>query len=103
MFLMNHELRFPFIDRLLVGFPFGGLGFNAIRGALFADLGQAWDSEYEFNEVLGSLGFGMRFRLGGFLVLRFEIGRRFRIRNFSSPKIHFDEGVKKAFWFGFDF
>ena len=103
MFLMNHELRFPFIDRFLVGFPIGGLGFNAIRGALFADLGQAWDSEYEFNEVLGSLGFGMRFRLGGFLVLRFEIGRRFRIRNFSSPKIHFDEGVKKAFWFGFDF
>ncbi len=103
LFLVNHEVRFPFIDRFLVGFPFGGLGFNAIRGALFVDFGQAWDRDYEFNEVLGSLGFGLRWRIAGFLVLRYEFGRRFQIRDLDSPHLHFDKGLKKAFWFGFDF
>jgi len=93
----------PFLDRFILGFPFGGLGFNAIRGAAFFDLGQAWDRDYEFNEVLGSVGFGWRLRFGGFLVLRYEIGKRFQIRDFSNPNIHFDKGLKKAFWFGFDF
>ncbi|MFQ5770293.1 MAG: BamA/TamA family outer membrane protein, partial [bacterium] len=103
LFLVNHELRFPFIDRFLLGFPFGGLGFNAIRGATFLDFGQAWDRDYKFNEILGSLGFGLRLRLGGFLVLRYEFGKRFQIRDLSSPGLHFDKGIKKAFWFGFDF
>ncbi|MFQ5648955.1 MAG: peptidase MA family metallohydrolase [bacterium] len=103
LFLVNNELRFPFLDRLILRFPFGGMGFNGIQGATFLDLGQAWDRDYEFNEVLGSLGFGLRLRFGGFLVLRYEIGRRFQIRDFSSPHIHWDKGLKKAFWFGFDF
>ncbi|MFQ5602390.1 MAG: peptidase MA family metallohydrolase [bacterium] len=103
LFLINNELRFPFIDRFLLGFPFGGLGFNAIRGATFLDFGQAWDRDYQFNEILGSLGFGLRLRIGGFLVLRYEIGRKFKIRDFNSPSLHFEKGLKKAFWFGFDF
>lgn len=103
LFLMNHEFRFPFLDALAVRFPFGGIRFGGIQGATFLDLGQAWDSEYQFNEVLGSLGFGMRLRFGGFLVLRYELGRRFQIRDLSSPSLHWDSGIKKAFWFGFDF
>lgn len=103
LFLVNNEVRFPFIDRFALRFPFGGLGLNAIRGATFVDLGQAWDRDYDFNQILGSIGFGLRFRVGGFLVLRYEIGRRFQIRDLSSPSIHFDPGLKKAFWFGFDF
>ncbi|RMD92168.1 MAG: hypothetical protein D6813_06365 [Calditrichaeota bacterium] len=66
LILMNQELRFPFIDRFNLRFPFGGLGFNAIRGATFFDLGQAWD--HNLTSLLGSLGFGLRFRVGGFLV-----------------------------------
>jgi len=103
LFLINNELRMPFLDRFILGFPFGGFGFNAIRGAAFVDLGQAWDRDYEFNEVLGSVGFGWRLRFGGFLVLRYEIGKTFQIRDFSSPNIRFDKGLKKAFWFGVDF
>lgn len=103
LFLMNQELRFPFLDRFLLGFPFGGMGFRAIRGAAFLDLGQAWDHDYQFNNVLGSIGVGWRIRLGGFLVLRYEIGRRFQISDFNSPNIQFEKGLKKAFWFGFDF
>ncbi|MFQ5638250.1 MAG: BamA/TamA family outer membrane protein, partial [bacterium] len=103
LFLINNELRFPFIDRFFLGFPFGGLGFNAIRGAVFVDFGQAWDRDYRFNEVLGSLGLGLRVRVGGFLVLRYEIGRKFQIHDFNRPRIHFEKGLRKAFWFGFDF
>ncbi|MFQ5823117.1 MAG: peptidase MA family metallohydrolase [bacterium] len=101
LFLINNEIRFPFIDRFILRFPFGGLGFSAIRGATFLDLGQAWD--HDLNQILGSLGFGIRLRVGGFLVLRYEMGRRFQINDLSSPSIHFDKGLKKAFWFGFDF
>ncbi len=101
--LMNHELRFPFLDRLILGFPFGGMGFSGFQGAAFVDLGQAWDRDYEFDEVLGSVGFGLRLRFGGILVLRYEMGRRFQVRDFSSPSLHWDKGLKKAFWFGVDF
>ncbi len=103
LFLVNHELRFPFLDRVILRFPFGGMGFNGIQGATFLDLGQAWDQDYQFNEVLGSIGVGLRVRFGGFLVLRYEIGRRFQVSDLSSPTIDWDKGLKKAFWFGFDF
>ncbi len=102
LFLVNNELRFPFVDRLSLRFPFGGLGFSGIQGATFLDLGQAWDRDYQFNELLGSLGFGVRVRFG-LLVLRYEIGRTFQVRDFNSPNLHWDSGLKKAFWFGFDF
>lgn len=103
LFLVNQEVRVPFLDWFVLRFPFGGLGLRAIQGAVFVDLGQAWDRDYQFNEVLGSLGVGWRLRLGGFLVLRYEIGRRFQVTDFSSPNINFEPGLKKAFWFGFDF
>ncbi len=103
LFLLNQELRFPFMDRLIFRFPFGGLGFSGFQGATFLDFGQAWDSNYQFNEVLGSLGFGLRLRLGGFLVLRYEFGRRFQVRDLDNPDFHLEDGIKQAFWFGFDF
>lgn len=103
LFLVSQEVRMPFLDRFLLNFPFGNLGFRAIRGAAFVDLGQAWDKDYQLNDVLGSIGFGWRLRVGGFLVLRYEIGRTFRLRNLNSPTIDFDRGLKEAFWFGFDF
>ena len=58
----SNELRFPLIDNLLIGFPFGGLGFRGIRGALFFDVGSAWDDE--FDQFLGSFGTGFRVSLG---------------------------------------
>ncbi len=103
LFLINNELRFPFLDRFLLGFPFGGLSFRGVNGAVFVDVGQAWDRDHQFNELLGSAGFGLRVRLGGFLVLRFEVGRRFQLQDLSSPTLNFEDGFKKAFWFGFDF
>lgn len=96
MWLMSHELRFPFIDQLGIRFPFGGLSFNSIRGALFADLGGAWDTKY--TETKGSIGAGVRLNLGGVLVLRYDIGKRI-----ENNLANLQEGLFYQFFFGWDF
>ncbi|MDZ7267991.1 MAG: BamA/TamA family outer membrane protein [candidate division KSB1 bacterium] len=104
-FLLSQELRFPFIDGFVVAFPFGGVGFSSIRGALFVDLGNAWDQKLE--RLLGSTGFGVRLRVGGFLVLRYDIGRRFYWndldRGLAPGRLQLDRKVYQQFFFGWDF
>jgi len=105
IFLVNNELRYPFIDRFMINFPFGGMAFSAIRGATFIDLGNAWDDQ--LDSVLGSAGFGIRFRLGGVLVLRFDFGKKFRFNDtndlFNPDKFDISSGTFKQFFFGWDF
>jgi hypothetical protein len=105
IFLINNELRFPFIDRFNINFPFGGMGFSAIRGASFIDLGNAWDNH--LDSVLGSMGFGIRWQLGGFLVLRFDFGKKFQFNDsndmFNPHKFEMQKGIFKQFFFGWDF
>lgn len=105
IFLINNELRFPFIDRFIINFPFGGMGFSAIRGASFIDFGNAWDDE--LNSVLGSAGFGIRFRLGGFLVLRYDFGKKFTLTDtedlFNKNNLKIGSGMFQQFFFGWDF
>jgi len=105
IFLVSNELRFPFIDRFIINFPFGGMGFSAIRGASFVDLGNAWDDD--LNSVLGSLGFGIRFRIGGILVLRFDFGKKFMMSDtrdlFNPDKFTMQSGMFQQFFFGWDF
>jgi hypothetical protein len=91
---MSNELRFPLIDNLLIGFPFGGLDFRGIRGALFFDTGSAWDDE--FDQFYGSFGAGFRVTLGYVVVLRFDFTRTTDFRTIS-PKTDFD------FFFGWNF
>jgi Tol biopolymer transport system component len=102
-FLFSNELRFPFLDNFILNAPIGAFGFHGIMGALFLDLGQAWDQDYRFRTVLGSYGIGWRVRLGGFLVLRYELGKIFEIEKFSFSDINVKDGWRSAFWFGFDF
>ncbi|GAB4371489.1 MAG: hypothetical protein Kow0042_14240 [Calditrichia bacterium] len=92
--LISNELRFPFIDYLGIKFPFGGLGFQAIRGALFLDAGNAWNEDWE--GLLGSFGFGFRMNLFGFLVLRLDIGRTTDFKQITSDWF-------TQFFFGWDF
>ncbi len=96
LWLTSQELRFPFIDQFAVRFPFGGVSFWSIRGALFFDAGGAWDTSY--RETLGSIGGGVRMNLGGFLVLRYDIGKRIE-DNFN----RFQDGLFHQFFFGWDF
>jgi WD40-like Beta Propeller Repeat len=91
---MSNELRFPLIDNLNIGFPFGPLQFQSIRGALFLDLGSAWDEE--FPGWLGSFGGGFRVPLGYYVLLRFDFTRTFDEYELS-PRTDFD------FFFGWNF
>ncbi len=105
LFLINNEFRFPFIDYFWVNFPFGGIGFSSIRGALFADLGNAWNDH--LATALGSYGVGIRFRLGGVLVLRFDYGRTYSINHIDGPwkdaDFKLNRGTFKQFFFGWDY
>lgn len=96
LWLVSNELRFPLIDILGLKFPFGGLAFSGIRGALFFDAGNAWNEQY--TETLGSVGAGARLNLGGYLVLRYDIGKRIE-NNFHN----FQTGLFNQFFFGWDF
>ena len=96
LWLTSHELRFPFIDQVAVRFPFGGISFVGLRGAVFFDAGNAWDNEY--TDTKGSMGFGIRMNLGGYLVLRYDLGKR--IEN-DFTKIQSD--LFQQFFFGWDF
>ena len=92
----SQELRFPFVDQLAIRFPFGGLGFSSIRGAIYTDLGGAWDDHY--TDTKGSVGTGIRFNLGGILVLRYDIGKRI-----ENNMANFQKGLFYQFFFGWDF
>lgn len=96
IWFVSEELRFPFIDQLGIRFPFGGLSFGAIRGALFSDFGAAWDDKY--TETKGSMGAGIRLNFGGVIVLRYDIGKRLE-NNLN----RFQEGLFHQFFFGWDF
>lgn len=93
--LISQELRFPLLDQFSLGFPKMAIRFNRIRGALFLDAGNAWDSD--FDEVLGSIGGGIRFNIG-FIVLRLDIGKKIE-KNFSK----LSKDIFTQFFFGWDF
>jgi hypothetical protein len=96
MWISSAELRFPLIDQIRVKLPFVDLGFFGIRGALFADAGNAWDDEYD--ETLGSIGGGIRFNFFNAIVFRYDIGKKIE-NNFNNLQ----HGLFYQFFFGYDF
>ncbi len=96
IWLTSNELRFPFLDQLQIRFPFGGMSFVGFRGALFFDAGGAWDDIYQ--ETNGSFGAGLRLSLGGYLVLRYDVGKRIE-HNFTQVQ----NDLFQQFFFGYDF
>jgi hypothetical protein len=82
----NVEFRFPFIEGLWVAFP-GPLLFGGIRGALFFDVGGAWDNNnLTYASVCGEDGctlkgprgsVGVRASLNlGITIVRWDLVRR---------------------------
>ncbi|MBN1542790.1 PD40 domain-containing protein [candidate division KSB1 bacterium] len=78
--LSNIEFRFPLIKRLSMGFPLP-LELGNVGGALFTDMGLAWDNGDEVKpfvrapnglirtrDVFASFGLGVRIYLGFFLL-----------------------------------
>ncbi len=90
----SEELRFPLIDDLLIAFPLGNFRLRGIRGALFHDLGTAWDDDW--NRWQGSLGASVRIALGYLVVLRFDVSWRHDFQYVS--KDH-----RTDFFFGWNF
>jgi Tol biopolymer transport system component len=78
--VLNTEFRFPFIREISTVFPLP-MALRYINGALFADIGNAWDPvDAERNKgiplpdkLYGGTGFGCRANLGIF-VLRYDRG-----------------------------
>jgi len=88
------ELRFPVFDQFRVKFPFLDANFHGINGALFFDMGQAWEDEP--LPLLGSVGTGLRMNLGYVTVLRFDVAWRTEFEGrFEKP--YYD------IFFGWDF
>ncbi len=96
LWLSSLELRFPLIDQINIRFPFVNLGFWGIRGALYSDFGGAWDQNYD--QTLGSVGFGFRMNLLGVIVLRYDIGKKI-----EDNLTRFQTGLFYQFFFGWDF
>ncbi|HDL18015.1 MAG TPA: hypothetical protein ENH29_03075 [Bacteroidetes bacterium] len=105
MVLFSQELRYPFIDKLAIRFPFGGIGFSSIRGAAFVDVGNAWNGPFE--RLLGSFGLGVRLNFGGFLVFRLDYGKKFDMdfdRSLFKPTSFTLHNRRfTQFFFGWDF
>jgi outer membrane protein assembly factor BamA len=78
--MTNLEFRFTLLRRLLMGFPLPIELYN-VGGALFTDMGVAWDQGDQWKpfvkspsgfpmarDLLASIGFGARINLGFFLL-----------------------------------
>ena len=81
-FLANLELRYPFVEHFVMRFPLP-LSIHYINGALFYDMGAAWDENKKFKggtskggsrlkDIKAGFGFGARVNLG-FFVLRYDV------------------------------
>jgi len=81
-FLTNLELRYPFVEHFVMKFPLP-ITLHYINGALFYDMGAAWDENKKFKggtsvggtrlkDIKAGFGFGARVNLG-FFVLRYDV------------------------------
>lgn len=74
--VVNTEFRFPFLKEFSIAWPLQ-FALRYVNGAVFVDIGNAWNKEDEFGNVplprhiYGGLGYGLRSNLGIF-VLRYD-------------------------------
>ena len=111
MWFTSHELRFPILTAPGLYVPLlAPFGIANLRGALFVDAAHAWNEDYNevdlselqrnqlnIGETVGSTGIGLRLNLFGALVLRYDIGFRYRDGFRERGKFF------KQFFFGWDF
>lgn len=93
LWLLNSEWRFPLLHRLTFGLPIGDLTFPGIQGATFVDIGSSWLENSKPEGTWGSYGLGFRMSLGWPLVLRLDVGRRYKIG--EPPPVYF--GPRETF------
>ena len=101
-YMFNQELRFPLLNHLTIGFPFGDLDLPEIQGALFTDVGKAEFETSPDRATIGSYGISFRLAVAPLAVLRLDVGRRFssdRFRGYSLDRDQRDAGFV-SFFFG---
>ncbi|MEA2062514.1 MAG: BamA/TamA family outer membrane protein [Gemmatimonadota bacterium] len=101
--LFNQEIRFPLFHQLDVHLGIGRLPLPGIQGALFFDMGNAWEKGEKYPGLLASTGFGFRMSLGGPLILRLDRARRILWLKNRAEKIRFSQRWYTNFFFGFDY
>ncbi|HUH13473.1 MAG TPA: hypothetical protein VMK65_10200 [Longimicrobiales bacterium] len=106
VWLANSEWRFPILHGMALAFPFGELRLPGLQGALFGDLGSSWLEGQDPTGSWGSYGISLRTSLGAPLVLRWDIGKRWRLGD--RPPVLFDPGEEFGdtfvdFFFGYNF
>ncbi len=101
--MLNNEWRFPLTRGIAIGFPFGTLRFPGIQAAPFVDVAQIWIEEQKPQGIWGSYGVSFRMGVGFPLVLRLDVGRRFKTG--SLPIAGFGDfyGTEVDFFIGFNF
>ncbi len=80
--MINNEVRFLFARSLALNFNKMAIGFAPIEGALFFDVGNAWDTK--FTNLIGSFGFGLRGLLMQGLVIRLDVGKTTDFKTISN-------------------
>lgn len=101
--LASLELRYPFIDRLIMRGPIP-LSLGGIRGVFFFDIGGAWngdldalrvahvvDGEEELADLNASYGFGVRMWLAYFL-MKLDFAWATRFNGQVGRRVHFTLG-----------
>lgn len=102
--MANVEFRFPFVDYFIVKFPLP-IVITQMRGAVFLDVGAAWDENVLFKGATSSngptrltgiksgFGYGMRVNLG-FMVMKFDQAWKTDLNRVSAPKYYFSLGAE---------
>lgn len=107
LWLLNQEWRFPILHSLDLNFAFGDMRLPGIQGALFADVGSSWlDTMSGPDGTWGSYGMSFRTSLGGALVLRWDVGKRFKWGDAPPVRFRDGESFNKTFvdfFFGFNY
>jgi hypothetical protein len=107
LWLVNQEWRFPILHSIGLQFPFGTMRLPGIQGGLFADIGSSWLEHQSRPEgTWGSYGVGFRSSFGPPLVLRLDVGRRFRIGSLPPVIFRSDDTFSSTFvdfFFGFNY
>ena len=104
-FMFNQELRFPVLNHLTFGLPFGDIDFPEIQGGLFTDVGKARLPNSTDRALLGSYGISFRMALGPLAVLRLDLGRRFSDQDFLGYSLSEDQRKRGflSFFFGYNY
>jgi Tol biopolymer transport system component len=103
VWLFNAEWRFPILHGLALGFPFGTMQFPGVQAAPFFDLAQVWLEDRSPLGLWGSYGIGFRMPILFPLVLRLDVGRRFKSGGLPTGLIRGFDETEVAFFIGFNY